>query len=224
MKFSNIIAFAGLACAAVPKVPIVERKVALLEERQTSVFQTLLDSINTIGDGIDDSLGAVSTSVTAVLNAGLIVPPALVNTLKGAIDDLADEIESGTGDLTTIVDGITEDLANNVITLTQAQITLLTNAVAATRNIIENIDVVVEEDIADLSILIILAIGQQLLALESVLAPFVAPIDELVEGVIDNASSISLVVTGLQNAVDQLNNQLNALLDFIGIGLLFRKN
>lgn len=59
MKFSNVLAFAGLACAAVSK-PIAQRDVTVIEERQTSVVDTVLAIIDTLEDATKANLDAIS--------------------------------------------------------------------------------------------------------------------------------------------------------------------
>jgi hypothetical protein len=60
MKFSNILAFAGLACAAVTKVAPVERSVQAIEERDTSVIETVLDIVETLDAATKGNLAAIS--------------------------------------------------------------------------------------------------------------------------------------------------------------------
>ena len=60
MKFSKVLAFAGLACAAVPKVAVVEREVVVIEERQTSVVDTVLAIVDSLEDATKANLDAIS--------------------------------------------------------------------------------------------------------------------------------------------------------------------
>ena len=60
MKFSNILAFAGLACAAVTKFAPVERDIKVIEERDTSVVDTVLDIVETLDEATKGNLAAIS--------------------------------------------------------------------------------------------------------------------------------------------------------------------
>lgn len=62
MKFSKVLAFAGFACAAVPKAPIVDREVAVIEQRETSVVDTVLAIVDSLEEATKVNLDAISKS------------------------------------------------------------------------------------------------------------------------------------------------------------------
>ncbi|WZH44352.1 uncharacterized protein QYS62_005374 [Fusarium acuminatum] len=205
MKFLSLITLASFAIAT----PF---------RRQQTVTGTLQSSVNTLSSAVTVSLNEIDDAVDAIqdnVDAEVIIQ--LQALIKANYQAIGQALNTSTTNIVGVTTGAVGGVAGQAVGLTTQQIIQLTATIRRTIATLEDIGATITVTVTDLTPAVRATFQAEVDAVIQLINPFITPLLLFSAAVRSAAVTVTVVITGLDNAIANLIRTQNDLVASIGI-------
>lgn len=150
-------------------------------------------------------------------NTDATIRVQLVATLEANYQAIFQAIQASTQSITSVTTGAAGGISQSVIGLSQSSLGQLASALQTTVRILGDIRVALSIAVTDLTPDLYALVQDETTAVREAIVPFLRPLLTFVQTARGLGASVGLNVSGLNNAIDSLNNVVGNLSAIIGL-------
>ncbi|KEY66487.1 hypothetical protein S7711_04816 [Stachybotrys chartarum IBT 7711] len=219
MKFFSFLFMASLAVAA-PAMDKLEVRNAI-EPRQSnanSAIGTISGTLWTLEQTTSSNLQSIRRTVRAIrANTDATIRVQLAATLEANYQAIFQAIQASTQSITSVTTGAAGGISQSVVGLSQNSLGELASAIRTTISILNDIRVTLSIAVTDLTPDLYALVQDEITAVREAILPFLRPLLTFVQAARDFGVSVGLNVSGLNSAVNSLNNVVESMIGIIGV-------
>ena len=141
----------------------------------------------------------------------------IVEELNASLKAIAESLGNSTTTIVQSTDSAVSSITSGAETLTQTEVDNLADALKDADAAVSSLKVSLKACVTDLTPAVKTAIEAEYDAAKNAITPFVKPLDDFAQTVLNVAASISLSISGLKNAKSDVENIVDDLVSSLGI-------